>query len=77
MISAKELRLDGLVPNTPRVGSANKQNSSSRRSNLATPAMSRVKAEPTSSPPEFKTPHRPDDKLNGAVYVSKLPTSLS
>ncbi|KIN04279.1 hypothetical protein OIDMADRAFT_159648 [Oidiodendron maius Zn] len=58
--------LDGLVPNTPRVSSASKSNSG-RRNNLSTPAITRVKAEPTSSPPEFKTPLRPDEKLNGPV----------
>jgi DNA polymerase alpha subunit B len=30
-----------------------------------TPSMSRVKAEPTSSPPEFKTPYKPADRPNG------------
>ncbi|KAI6708269.1 hypothetical protein JHW43_009198 [Diplocarpon mali] len=51
--------LDGLAPKTPRVGSTRKLNGSSRK--FETPSMSRVKAEPASSPPEFKTPYKPGD----------------
>jgi hypothetical protein len=60
--------LDGLVPNTPRVGSAARANGTGKRK-FETPSMSRVKAEPASSPPEFKTPHKPGEHT-GPVYVS-------
>ncbi|TAQ90644.1 hypothetical protein B7494_g1066 [Chlorociboria aeruginascens] len=57
--------LDGLVPNTPRTGSTNKPNGANRRraGNLETPSFSRIKAEPASSSPDFKTP-RPGDQQN-------------
>jgi len=54
-------RLDGLVPNTPRVGSANRLNGASKRKNFETP-LSRVKAEIGSSPPTFKTLNKPGDQ---------------
>jgi DNA polymerase alpha subunit B len=56
--------LDGLVPNTPRTapGSA----ASKRKINqFQTPSISRVKQEPASSPPEFKTPYKPGEKEYG------------
>ena len=49
------------MPNTPRVGSANRLNGTSKRKNLETP-LSRVKAEIGSSPPTFKTPNKPGDQ---------------
>lgn len=58
-------RLDGLVPNTPRVGSANRHNVKRK---TETPSVSRVKAEITSSPPEFKTPYKPQEQA-GSAYV--------
>ncbi|RDW94817.1 hypothetical protein BP5796_00580 [Coleophoma crateriformis] len=48
--------LDGLMPNTPRTGS--KLNSTGKRRNMETPSISRIKAEPASSPPNFKTPQK-------------------
>jgi len=62
--------LDGLVPNTPRVGSANRANGTGKRK-FETPSISRVKAEPASSPPEFKTPYKPGEH-SGPVYVKAL-----
>src|SRR5271155_1555235 len=32
-----------------------------------TPSMSRVKAEPASSPPDFKSPYKPADRPNGTA----------
>jgi DNA polymerase alpha subunit B len=60
-------RLDGLAPNTPRVGSTSKANGSARRK-FETPSMSRVKAEPASSPPEFKAPYKPGESGQVAQY---------
>jgi hypothetical protein len=54
--------LDGLVPGTPKVGSTK------AKRKFETPSMSRVKAEPASSPPEFKTPYKPGEQ-NGTPYV--------
>lgn len=65
--SANYYRLDGLVPNTPRDGSAKRANGTARRK-FETPSTSKVKAEPASSPPEFKTPYKPGEHL-GKVYV--------
>lgn len=48
--------LDGLVPNTPRTGSTKPKRK------FETPSMSRIKAEPASSPPEFKTPYKPGEQ---------------
>lgn len=59
-------RLDGLVQ-TPKAGSARGLNGSARRK-METPSMSRVKAEPASSPPDFKTPYKPGEST-GAAYV--------
>ncbi|RFU30100.1 hypothetical protein B7463_g6257, partial [Scytalidium lignicola] len=63
--------LDGLIPSTPRVGSASKFNSSSKRrvAVAETPSMSRIKAEPASSPPSFKTPIKSEDLQNGATVA--------
>ena len=47
-------RLDGLTPNTPRI----RQGANKRK--YETP-MSKVKAEPKSSPGEFKTPYKPGE----------------
>lgn len=47
------------VPNTPRVGSAGRVGTARKRG-LETPSA-RVKAEPGSSPPTFKTPQRPGE----------------
>lgn len=47
-------RLDGLTPNTPRI----RQGANKRK--FETP-MSKVKAEPKSSPGEFKTPYKPGE----------------
>jgi DNA polymerase alpha subunit B len=60
-------RLDGLVPNNPRAGSANRTNGTNKRK-LETPSTSRVKAEPASSPPDFKTPYKPRGQPNGTKY---------
>ena len=59
------IRLDGLVPNTPRNGSTNKAGT---RRKFETPSLSRVKAEPASSPPDFKTPYKPGEQ-NGQAYA--------
>lgn len=54
-------RMEGLAPNTPRPGSTSKVNSTKRKvGQFQTPSMSRVKAEPASSPPDFKTPFKPN-----------------
>ncbi|TVY60663.1 DNA polymerase alpha subunit B [Lachnellula suecica] len=50
--------LDGL--STPKAGSTSRLNGAAKRK-TETPSMSRVKAEPASSPPEFKTPHKPGE----------------
>ncbi|KAE8451469.1 hypothetical protein EG329_003542 [Mollisiaceae sp. DMI_Dod_QoI] len=57
--------LDSLVPNTPRVESANRANGTGKKK-FETPSMSRVKAEPASSPPDFKTPYKTGE-ANGPV----------
>jgi hypothetical protein len=62
------VRLD--IPNTPRVGSTNRINGTSKRKNFETPSISRVKVEPASSPPDFKTPYKPGDKPNGIVQYA-------
>jgi DNA polymerase alpha subunit B len=55
--------LDGLVPNTPRVGTDSSVAGSKRKANAYhTPSISRIKQEPASSPPQLKTPYKPDDK---------------
>lgn len=59
------IRLDGLVPNTPRVGSTNKAGT---RRKFETPSLPRVKPEPASSPPDFKTPHKLGEQ-NGQTYA--------
>lgn len=59
------IRLDGLVPNTPRTGSAK------TKRKFETPSISRIKAEPASSPPEFKTPYKPGDQ-SGVPYVYQV-----
>ena len=70
-------RLDGLVPNTPRVGSTSKVNGTNRKK-FETPSMSRVKAEPASSPPDFKTPHKPGEyNPHGTPYVASQLSILS
>ncbi|RDL39417.1 DNA polymerase alpha subunit B [Venustampulla echinocandica] len=60
--------LDGVVPNTPRVRATNRANGSTSKRRLETPSISRVKAEPASSPPDFKTPFKPGEQ-NGATIV--------
>lgn len=58
--------LDGLVPNTPRAAPGSAANGSKRKINqYQTPSISRVKQEPASSPPEFKTPYKPGEKEYG------------
>lgn len=58
--------LDGLVPNTPRSAAGGGANGSKRKINqFQTPSISRVKQEPASSPPEFKTPYKPGEKEYG------------
>lgn len=58
--------LDGLVPNTPRSAAGGGTNGSKRKINqFQTPSISRVKQEPASSPPEFKTPYKPGEKEYG------------
>ena len=66
------IRLDGLVPNTPKVGSTNKAGT---RKKFETPSLSRVKAEPASSPPDFKTPYKPGEQ-NGQTYATPLSTHM-
>lgn len=53
--------LDGLVPNTPRTAPG----SAASKRKFQTPSISRVKQEPASSPPEFKTPYKPGEKEYG------------
>lgn len=58
--------LDGLMPNTPRAAPGSAINGSKRKINAyQTPSISRVKQEPASSPPEFKTPYKPGDREYG------------
>ncbi|TVY50602.1 DNA polymerase alpha subunit B [Lachnellula cervina] len=64
--------LDGLVPNTPKAGSASRL---SGKRKMETPSMSRVKAEPASSPPEFKTPHKQGDQSGAAVSFHERPNA--
>jgi hypothetical protein len=57
------------VPSTPRAGSANRVGASKKRG-FETPS-SRVKAEPGSSPPTFKTPYKAGEPHGqGAAWVS-------
>jgi DNA polymerase alpha subunit B len=58
------------VPNTPRVGSSNKAGT---RRKFETPSLTRVKAEPASSPPDFKTPYKPGEQ-NGQAYAEMSST---
>ncbi|KAL5347733.1 DNA-directed DNA polymerase alpha subunit pol12 [Pseudogymnoascus australis] len=63
--------LDGLVPNTPRSAAGGGANGSKRKINqFQTPSISRVKQEPASSPPEFKTPYKPGEKEYGGPTVA-------
>ncbi|OBT69380.1 hypothetical protein VE03_01209 [Pseudogymnoascus sp. 23342-1-I1] len=63
--------LDGLVPNTPRSAPGGGANGSKRKINqFQTPSISRVKQEPASSPPEFKTPYKPGEKEYGGPTVA-------
>lgn len=62
-------RLDGLVPNTPRVGSAR------NKRNFETPSMSRLKLDPASSPPEFKTPYKPGEQNAAPVSFHDRPNA--
>lgn len=50
-------RLDGMVPNTPRNGAPGNLNSSIKRKagTMQTPSLARLKLEPQSSPPDFKS----------------------
>ena len=64
-------RLDALAPNTPRVGSANRMSSTNKRK-VETPSVTRVKAEPASSPLDFKTPYKPGEQNGNAPYVLYL-----
>jgi DNA polymerase alpha subunit B len=54
-------RLDGLA--TPRAGSTSK----SAKRKFETPSISRVKVEPASSPPDFKTPYRPGEQGGAGI----------
>ncbi|KAH8811928.1 DNA polymerase alpha subunit B N-terminal-domain-containing protein [Xylogone sp. PMI_703] len=67
--------LDGLIPSTPRVGSASRFNSSSKRRPPAaeTPSASRIKTEPGSSPPNFKTPYKQGDLPNENTSALRVP----
>ncbi|KAG9231916.1 DNA polymeras-like protein alpha/primase associated subunit [Amylocarpus encephaloides] len=56
--------LGNAVPNTPRVGSASR---SSNKRKFETPSIFRVKADPASSPPDFKTPLRPSEPTGATV----------
>ncbi|KAF7865497.1 hypothetical protein EAF04_006471 [Stromatinia cepivora] len=58
-----------ITPNTPRSGM-----SSRPKRKFETPSISRVKAEPASSPPDFKTSSRLKDTGTGATYA---PTSFN
>lgn len=69
------LRLDGLEPKTPRFGSANKLDGAARRK-FETPSMSRMRAEPASSPPEFKTPHKPGEQNGQSVQYVTVPSLI-
>lgn len=52
------------VPNTPRVGSANRVGG--KKKGFETP-LARVKQEPGSSPPTFKTPFKPGEQHGQGV----------
>jgi DNA polymerase alpha subunit B len=56
------------VPNTPGTGKLNK-GSSLRKKAYETPSISRVKAEPPSSSPDYKTPMRMQDQLNSMTNL--------
>jgi DNA polymerase alpha subunit B len=43
--------------------------SSTNKRKFQTPSVSRVKAEPASSPPDFKTPYRPGEQNGHSAYV--------
>ncbi|KAI9051479.1 hypothetical protein LZ554_004525 [Drepanopeziza brunnea f. sp. 'monogermtubi'] len=66
--------LDGLVPNTPKAASASTTSAASRRK-FETPSMSRVRAEPASSPPEFKTPYKPGEHTGKPVSFNDRPNA--
>ncbi|KAL3423356.1 DNA polymerase alpha primase associated subunit [Phlyctema vagabunda] len=59
--------LDGLVPSTPRTGS--RLNGSAKRRAIETPSISRAKAEPASSPPDLKTPHKVTERSAQGVQA--------
>lgn len=54
--------LDSLVPSTPGTAKLNKN--SAKRRQLETPSVSRIKAEPASSSPDYKTPSGLEHQLN-------------
>jgi hypothetical protein len=62
-------RLDSIVPNTPRVASASRPNGTSKRRNFETPGISRVKAEPGSSPLTSKTSNKLGETGSLAQYA--------
>ncbi|KAH6680493.1 DNA polymerase alpha subunit B N-terminal-domain-containing protein [Halenospora varia] len=64
----------GMTPNTPKVGSANRMNGTNKRK-IETPSMSRIKAEPASSPPEFKTPYKPGEQNSRVVPFNDRPNA--
>jgi len=71
------IRLDALVPNTPRPGGGSRSiNASQRKTALETPSVSRTKRDTGSSPAGFKTPYQSGETNGvGRVYVSGI-TSL-
>lgn len=61
-------RLDGLA--TPRTASSKVMNGSGmpKTGQFQTPSISRIKADPASSPPDFKTPYKPGERQIGTPY---------
>lgn len=56
------------MPNTPRPGSTVRNGTTKRKvGQFETPSISRVKAEPASSPPDFKTPYKPIERPSGTA----------
>ncbi|KAF4626205.1 hypothetical protein G7Y89_g11956 [Cudoniella acicularis] len=62
----------GILPNTPTTrGRANGTN----KRRMETPSMSRIKAEPASSPPEFKTPYKPGEQNSRVAAFHDRPNA--
>ncbi|CAG8972076.1 hypothetical protein HYALB_00004942 [Hymenoscyphus albidus] len=65
--------LGGAIPMTPKVGSASRPSTIKRK--LETPSMSRIRAEPASSPPDFKTSNKVSEPVGTPVAFHDRPNA--